>query len=166
MKGIKKLLGLALLGALAFGAYMYFHDTNGPELSFSPNAGYITRSTLLHLELEDKSGLKHASVVLTQGDNEFTLLDKEYPAETTSVHEVIELDPNLQDGPVEITINTTDRAYYHFGKGNSSDATYALTRDTRAPMVSVTSKAHNLNYGGAGLIAYTSSEPLIRSQTL
>jgi len=163
VKGIKKLLGMALLGALAFGAYMYFHDTQGPELSFSPDEGYITRSTLLHLELQDKSGLKQASVILTQGDNEFTLLDKKYPADTTSVHEAIELDPNLQDGPVEITISTTDRAYYHFGKGNSTDVTYALTRDTRAPMLSVNTRAHNLNYGGAGLIAYTSSEPLLKS---
>lgn len=163
MKGIKKLLTLALLGALAFVAYMYFHDMHGPELSFSPNEGYIKRSTLLHLELQDKSGLKQASVVLTQGDNEFTLLDKTYPADTTSIHEAIELDPNLQDGPVEITINAIDRAYYHFGKGNNTHVTYSLTRDTRAPMLSVTSRAHNLNYGGAGLILYTSSEPLVQS---
>ncbi|MDY0290872.1 MAG: M23 family metallopeptidase [Desulfuromonadaceae bacterium] len=163
MKGIKKLFSIALLGALAFGAYMYFHDRRGPELSFSPAEGYITRSTLLHLKLQDKSGLKHARVTLSQGENEFTLLNKEYPVATTSVHEALELDPHLQDGPVEISITTTDRAYYNFGKGNSTEATYTLTRDTRAPMLSVTSKAHNLNYGGAGLIVYTSSEPLVES---
>lgn len=163
VKGIKKFLSLVLLGAIAFGAYMYFHDTRGPELSFSPNEGYINRSTLMHLELQDKSGLKRASVILTQGENKFTLLDKKYSAGTTSIHEAIEPAPNLQDGPVEITIDATDHAYYHFGKGNTSKITYALTRDTRAPMLSVTSKAHNLNYGGAGLIVYTSSEPLIES---
>lgn len=163
MKGIKKLLGLLLLGALAYGAYLYFHDTTPPNLSFSPDDGYIKRSTVLHLELQDKSGIREAEVTLTQGDNEFTLLRKEYPAGTTSIHEAMDLDPNLQDGAVEITVSATDRAYYNFGKGNSTSATYSLTRDTRAPMLSVTTRSHNLNYGGAGLIAYTSSEPLVRS---
>lgn len=156
-------MGLILLGALGFGAYVYFHDTSGPELAFSPDEGYITRSTLLHLELNDKSGLKHAKVVLTQGENTFTLLDKDYPQGTTSIHEAIELDPNLQDGAVEISISATDSSYYHFGKGNNTSTTYELTRDTRAPMLSVTSRAHNLNYAGAGLIVYTSSEPLLKS---
>jgi hypothetical protein len=163
VKGIKKLLGLLLLGALAYGAYLYFHDTTPPNLSFSPGDGYIKRSTVLHLELQDKSGIREAEVVLTQGDNKFTLLSKEYPAGTTSIHEAMDLDPNLQDGTVEITVSATDRAYYNFGKGNSTSATYSLTRDTRAPMISVTTRSHNLNYGGAGLIAYTSSEPLVRS---
>ncbi|MFA5700331.1 MAG: M23 family metallopeptidase [Desulfuromonas sp.] len=163
MKGIKKLITLAVILALGFGAYQYFHDLTGPELSFSPSAGYITRGTVLQLELKDRSGLKNATVVVTQGENEFTLLQKEYPQETTSIQETIELDPMLQDGPLEINLVATDRAYSHLGKGNTTTATYQLERDTRAPMLGVTSRAHNLNQGGAGLIVYTSSEPLVSS---
>lgn len=160
MKGIKKLLTMAVILALGFGAYQYFHDLTGPELSFNPAEGYITRDTTLQLELKDKSGLKNVSVVVTQGENNFSLFQKEYPPGVTSTQENIELDPLLQDGPLEINLVATDRAYSHLGKGNTTTATYQLERDTRAPMLSVTSRAHNLNYGGAGLLVYTSSEPL------
>jgi len=160
VKGIKKLMTMAVILSLGFGAYQYFHDLIGPELSFSPAEGFITRSTELQLELNDKSGLKNVTVVATQGKNTFTLLNKEYPLGITRIHEKIELDPMLQDGPLEVNIVATDRAYYHFGKGNTTTETYQLERDTRAPMLSVTSRAHNLNHGGAGLVVYTSSEPL------
>ncbi|MDD2558086.1 MAG: M23 family metallopeptidase [Desulfuromonas sp.] len=163
MKGIKKLLTMAVILALAYGIYQYFHDLAGPELSFSPTEGYINRSTALRLELKDLSGLKNVTVMVTQGENTFTLLQKEYPLGTTSIHENIELDPMLQDGPLEFNLVATDRAYSHFGKGNTTTATFQLERDTRAPMLSVTSRAHNLYHGGAGLIVYTASEPLVAS---
>ena len=163
MKGIKKLVILIFLVAIAYGAYIYFRDMSGPQLSFSPDKGYITRSTLLHLELWDKSGLKYAHVTAVQGNNSFTLLEKEYPQGTTSSHEAIKLDPMIQDGELEIHITATDQALYNFGKGNNISKDITLVRDTRPPMLSVKSRAHNLYHGGAGLIVYSASEPLIHS---
>ncbi len=163
MKGIKKIISIAVILALGYGVYQYFHDLTGPEISFSPAKGYIAHNTQLQLELKDKSGIKSVTVVGTQGENKFTLLQKVYPLGVTSTHEEIEFDPMLQDGSIEINIEATDRAYAHLGKGNTSTTAYQLERDTRAPMLGVTSRAHNLNHGGAGLIVYTSSEPLISS---
>ncbi|MBN2646097.1 MAG: M23 family metallopeptidase [Desulfuromonadaceae bacterium] len=164
MKAIRKLLTLFIFIAIAGTLYLYFRDTSGPDIQLTPQAGFLRHDSPLQLQLQDQSSqLKSVQVVLHQGEQQISLLKKDYPEGTTVALEDIILDPLLQDGPLTIEILARDRAYYHFGEGNQSSALFTFTRDCRPPMISVLSTAHNLNQGGAGLITYRLSEPVTRS---
>ncbi|MCD6527572.1 MAG: M23 family metallopeptidase [Desulfuromonas sp.] len=156
---------LLLLVALTGGAYYYFHDTAAPELSLTPSAGAIQKNSVLQLSLSDEgSGLAAVEVKILQNGHQFVVLEKSYPLDTPSATEQLPLNNLLlEDGPLTVQISVRDRAIYHFGKGNVQESALNLTRDSRPPIISILSTAHNLNQGGAGLIAYSVSEPVTKS---
>lgn len=165
MKTIKSFFMLLVLVALAGGAYYYFHDTDAPLFSLNPATGSIQKNTILELSLSDEiSGLAAVEVKILQNGQQFAVLNKSYPLETKNVIEELPLSNLLlEDGPLTVQISARDRAIYHFGKGNVQTAAINLTRDSRPPIISVLSTAHNLNQGGAGLIVYSVSEPVSKS---
>ncbi|WP_040365803.1 M23 family metallopeptidase [Desulfuromonas acetoxidans] len=165
MKTLKSFFMLIIVAALIGGGYYYFRDTAAPELSLDPPAGSIQKNSVLTLTLDDAtSGLARVEVKILQQGKEIPVLKKDYPLETFQVREQLPMgNLLLEDGPLTVEITAADRAIYHFGKGNIATATISLTRDSRPPIISVHSVAHNLNQGGAGLIAYSVSEPVTRS---
>lgn len=165
MKAIKSLFFLLLLAALIGGAYYYFRDTQTPSVALSPNSGAVQKNSVLQLQLDDDtSGLAHVLVTIDQNGKQFTVLEKDYPLDTRSINEQLPLaNLLLHDGPLTVTISARDRSIYHLGKGNVAQQTATLLRDSRPPIISVLSTAHNLNQGGAGLIAYSVSEPVTKS---
>nr|WP_320114183.1 M23 family metallopeptidase [uncultured Desulfuromonas sp.] len=165
MKTLKSFFMLIIVAALIGGGYYYFRDTAEPQLTLDPPAGSIQKNSILTLTLDDAtSGLAHVEVKILQQGKEIPVLNKDYPLETFQVREELPMgNLLLEDGPLTVEVTAVDRAVYHFGKGNTATAAISLTRDSRPPIISVHSVAHNLNQGGAGLIAYSVSEPVTRS---
>ena len=165
MKTLKSFFMLIIFAALVGGGYYYFRDTAAPQVSLDPPAGSIQKNSVLTLTLEDPtSGLAHVEVKILQQGKDIPVLKKDYPLETFQISEELPMgNLLLEDGPLTVEITAVDRAIYHFGKGNAASATITLIRDSRPPIISVHSVAHNLNQGGAGLIVYSVSEPVTRS---
>ncbi len=148
---------LALL-ALVAGAFVYFRDTDGPQLAFQPQ-GDLVSGRPLTLEVRDSSGLKNLSITVTQGETSKILLSKSFDPGIMTNSEVFSLqESGLKDGPVQIRVTAADQAIYHFGAGNTTDQVFTFTYDGTPPRINVLSTAHNINQGGSGLIVYTISE--------
>ncbi|MDX2495075.1 MAG: M23 family metallopeptidase [Desulfuromusa sp.] len=160
MKSLKKLfLLLIVVGLVAVGVF-YFRDTAAPQLSLTPGSGPISKKTKLLLSLNDAGmGIKNVQVVVIQGDNQYPLLKRDFPQKTGVADLDLDLSVlKLQEGALQIEVSTTDQSIYHFGKGNSTQQLFTLTYDSRAPIISVLSKAHNFTKGGSGLVLFALNE--------
>ena len=160
LKPFKKLLLLLLLIALVAGGIFYFRDTEAPLISLTPGDGPISAKTALQLVLEDgMTGLRELTVTAVQEDNRLTLDSRTFPPGTADYQMELSLaGKKIKDGAVRIEVAAVDHAVYHLGKGNRRLQTFELVYDTRAPIISVLSKAHNFNKGGSGLVLYRLSE--------
>ena len=160
MKPFKKLLLVLLLVGLVAGGIFYFRDTVPPVISLTPGDGPISAKVVLNLNLSDEmTGLKEMAVTVVQGDRRVTLASQTFPPETANYQLELSLDgKKIKDGPFQIEITAVDQSVYHLGKGNNSQQTFELTYDTRAPIISILSKAHNFTRGGSGLVLYQLSE--------
>jgi len=160
VKSIKKLFLLIILGGLIAAAVYYFRDTKGPTISLTPANGPISAKVPLSLTLTDAgTGLKQIQVTAIQNGNRMPLVAKEAPIDSKQ----IDIELNLgslkpKQGPLEIEVIAGDRSIYHLGKGNVSQQKFQLTYDTRPPIISILSKAHNFTKGGSGLVTYRLNE--------
>lgn len=160
MKSLKKIfLLLIVVGLVAAGGF-YFRDTKVPQLSLTPGSGPISKTTKLLLSLNDEgTGIKNVQVVVIQGNNQYPLLKRDFPPQTRVADLDLDLSVlKLQEGGLQIEVITTDQSIYHLGKGNSTQQLFTLTYDTRAPIISLLSKAHNFTKGGSGLVSFGLNE--------
>jgi len=160
LKSLKKLFFLLIIVGLIGAGVFYFRDTKAPELTMTPGSGSIAKKSTLLLSLNDEgTGIKTVQVFVIQGANRSPLLQRDFPPQTKVAD--LELDLSvlkLKQGGVQIEVNTTDQSVYHLGKGNSSQQLFSFTYDTRAPIISIRSKAHNFTKGGSGLVTFSLNE--------
>jgi len=160
LKSLKKLFFLLIIVGLVAAGVFYFRDTKPPELTLTPGSGSIAKKSKLLLSLNDEgTGIKTVQVFAIQGVNRLPLLQRDFPPQTKVVDLELELSVlKLKEGGVQLEINTTDQSVYHLGKGNSSQQLFSFTYDTRAPIISIRSKAHNFTKGGSGLVTFSLNE--------
>ncbi len=160
MKTLKKLFLLLVVVGLVAAGIFYYRDTAAPQLSLTPESGSISHKTQAVLTLNDPGmGIKNVEVVVIQGNSRIPLVKRDFPLQTDAA--TLDLDLaglKLQQGALQIEVTATDQSIYHFGKGNTSQQLFSLTYDSRPPIVSVLSKAHNLTKGGSGLVAFNVNE--------
>lgn len=163
MKGTAILLLIATV-AVIVGGIFYFRDTQGPVLALQPTAGPVSIKTPLALTASDKSGLKSVVVTAKQGEKTVEFYRQTFAEGVGSLQEELLLEEGgFKDGPLELHLSATDRSVHHFGRGNVTEQTITLEYDGRPPVISPLSTVHNLNRGGAGVIAYTINEEVAKS---
>lgn len=162
MKSIKKLLFVVVVVAALVVAVTYFRDTSPPQVGLTPATGPVSPRSELLLTLSDEgTGIRQVTVNLVQGDFRMQLAQREFPAataETTLPLSLAEL--KLREGAFTIEVTAGDHSVYRLGKGNVTEQSYPLTYDSRPPVVSVISRAHNFTRGGGGLVTFTVDEPV------
>ncbi|MEA3543895.1 MAG: M23 family peptidase, partial [Thermodesulfobacteriota bacterium] len=160
MKSLKKLFLLLIIVGLVSAGIFYFRDTSAPQLSLTPGSGSISKKSKISLSVNDEGmGIKNVQVTVMQGNNRLPLLKRDFTPQTGGVD--LELDLSilkLQEGDLQIEVTATDQSVYHLGKGNTAQQLFTLTYDTRPPMISILSKAHNFTRGGSGLVTYSLNE--------
>ncbi len=165
MKTSTLVLTIVLLTALIAGSIFYFRDTDGPQVAMTPTTGPVSAYRPPTLEISDPgSGLREVTVTLTQNGKTQPILARAYPLETSTRSEPLALEKlGIKDGTVVIRVIATDRSIFPFGAGNTTDHTFTFDYDSKAPVISVLSRSHNLNRGGAGLVLYTLSEEVVKT---
>ena len=160
MKSIKKLFFLLLLIGLIACVIFYFRDTEGPLISLTPATGPVSVNTPLSLSFADQgTGLKDVQVTIIQGGSRLPLVEQSIPPQTQEISLELNFGSlKLKDGQIQIEVVASDQSIYHLGKGNSSRETFTVDYDTRPPIISILSKAHNLSKGGSGLVTYRLNE--------
>lgn len=158
MRKLKLLFLVLIIAALITGGYSLLRDLSAPEITFTPADGMISAKTALTLTVsDDGTGLKSLQVTALQNGRSFELLNREYPAGTAQVTEVL-AGKGLQEGPLDLRIRAVDHARIRFGSGNPVERTAAFTVDNQPPQISVLTTHHNVNQGGAVVAVYTLSE--------
>ena len=162
MKSIKKLFLLLIIIGLVSAGVFYFRDTKPPHVSLTPGNGSISNKSKLLLALNDEGmGLKNLQVTVLQGTDKLPLLKRDFQPQTNVADLELDLSSlKLKEGAIQIEVLVTDQSVYHFGKGNSTQEIYSLTYDSRPPVISILSKAHNFTKGGSGLVTFNLNEPV------
>jgi hypothetical protein len=160
LKSLKKLLLILSVVGLLAATVTYFRDTEAPIVQLTPGTGSISNKTPLSLHLnDDGTGLKTLRVEAVQGDKRILLLSQDFPPQTPNAQLDLQLgDKKLQEGPLTIEVGSGDQAIYHLGQGNYEKVSFNLTYDSRPPIISVLSRAHNFRHGGSGLVRYRLNE--------
>ncbi len=154
-------IGLIVLGlALAAGLALYFKDTEEPVLVLTPAAGPIGPTAPFTVTADDPgSGLRSLSVIVTQQGKAATPVQLSYATPEAHAEATFTLEGHgFAEGPLTVAVRAADASIRGFGQGNVRTASFEFTLDTRAPVISVLSTAHNVNRGGAGLVAYSLNE--------
>lgn len=160
MRSFKYLLFVIFVLALAFGGFLAMRDMTPPVLTVTPSDGPVSaQSELLVKVTDDGAGLRNLVVTASQGERTIPLLNRDYPEGTATAEETISLvGDGLQEGPVELQVLASDRAYFGIGHGNISEQALSYSIDNKPPQVGVLSVQHNINQGGSALVVYTVSE--------
>ncbi|MDI6797703.1 MAG: M23 family metallopeptidase [Desulfatibacillaceae bacterium] len=139
---------------------------------------YFGESTTISGRIEDVgSGLDSFSVsIVIQGVGEHILAQSEFApssffAKSTenAAQFFATVEPKklgLADGQALIRLTANDASWRNWGKGSSASLEIPVTIDTRPPSISVLTRQHNLNQGGAGLIIYRVNKPLKKDGVL
>jgi hypothetical protein len=158
------LLVLLCLAALGGGAFLVFGDRNPPEASLTPASGPVSATGEIVLALSDPSGVESVSVVLVQGQTRKTILEETFPAGAAGRSIRFSLaDQGAKEGPLTVEVTAVDGSAARFGQGNLGTTVAGFVLDTRPPLPSPRSTAHNVNHGGVGVIAYAVNEEVAAS---
>lgn len=155
------LIILLLVIVTATGGFFLLRDNQPPVLLLTPEGGPVSAKRPPVLTVEDQgTGLKNVLVSLTQGDKTVELLNSDFPQGTASQPLELNLQgADLQNGPFSLQVTASDHALLT----NRISQSFVFDYDSRPPAISVLSRAHNLNQGGAGLVLYKVSEEVERS---
>lgn len=157
LTGLLRVVGVILVALLL---WLYLRDLRAPGLTIVPEGGPINPQKEIALQFEDRgAGLRRITVSASQGGKSSILLQKDFPAGTANAREVLSLaKAGLVDGPCELTIEATDRAWFPTFGGNRAQRSLSFVLDRQPPQIEILDQAHNFTQGGAGLVAYRLSE--------
>lgn len=166
---------LAVVVALAAGwlAFTCFEGRK-PEILLLMEGSTLGNDREIRLELRDSGrGLKDVRVSFWKDGKEHVLAEKTFPASgflgATAVLEdalAFHFTPSasgIPDGMGSLKIEVRDASLRGGFKGNLAVLERELLVDTRPPEIHVLTRRHYLAQGGAGLVGYRLSEPVLRS---
>ncbi len=133
-----------------------------PSLSVTPEPKAVGREATFTVTAEDRrSGLSEVRAVIQQSGRTSTLLAEAFPSGTHKVQRNLTIAPeglSLVDGEAMLRVEARDRSW-RGGNPNVLEAKVQI--DTRPPTLSILSRFHYINQGGAGVVVFRASEPLI-----
>ncbi len=144
------------------GTYVFYAEKELPQVELSPKTGFVTAKTPLEVIVRDsKSGLSRVSVAVTQGQKTQSPVTEDLGKDVREWRSRLELEGlGLEDGSLQVRVSARDRSWKNFFQGNEQVQNYSLVLDTRAPRIQMETFRHNLNQGGAGLLGFSTSEPI------
>jgi len=131
---------------------------------------FLNESQDILFEVSDtKSGLRRIFVTLEQEGKEVTLYEKDFSGDLLtgkgnkneiSFSVIIEPETlGFTEGKAILRIVAIDYSWRGWFQGNITYDERELIIDTEPPEIDVITRAHNISYGGAGLLIYRLSEP-------
>jgi len=130
-----------------------------PEIRPSTSISPIGRQKTLVISFTDnKSGLKHIDMTISQDDRTHTLTSVDFPDKGTR-EKTISLDVNpvnlrLHDGEATVTITASDYSLFQ----NTARLVEKVVIDTVPLQISLLSTAHIINPGGTCFVVYRASK--------
>ncbi|TYT75888.1 M23 family metallopeptidase [Desulfobotulus mexicanus] len=166
------LMGL-LIGGIGWLVFTCFEGST-PVISMDLVSDSIGEKEALSLEVKDKGrGVKEVQVSFYKDGRDHVLEQKSFPASSflgaTGVDHVrmdFAFKPSelgISDGVGTLRVRVRDASLRGGFKGNVAYLEREIRVDTRPPEIRVVTRRHYLAQGGAGLVGYRLSEPVVRS---
>ena len=154
-----------LICVMAGGTYLLVQDTQGPEISLSPETNRTSGKQELTITAADKeSDIKSISVGIRRDNAVKPLFTKTFDTEAQSQSVTFTLaEAQLSDGAFELEVKGTDTSFAGFGRGNSSTRLFAMIYDTAPPRISIRTMPPYIKRGGSAVIAFTSNKELLKA---
>ncbi|MFH1076337.1 MAG: M23 family metallopeptidase [Pseudomonadota bacterium] len=160
---------------LFVSAVLFFRfEKEPPKVEISPPIKTMGADSSFHIIVSDsKSGIKKIEVSIVTNQKTISVLSESFPSLTllqgSNVHlkEIdIPVKPRelgLAEGKVRLKISAWDCALKGYYEGNHTDLEQDMIIDTRPPLITLLKKPSGVTQGGAGLLVYSSSEPIAQS---
>jgi murein DD-endopeptidase MepM/ murein hydrolase activator NlpD len=160
---------LIIIVPLAWFVFTRFEGEK-PTIAFELPSAFISTSQDLAVSISDtKSGVRKIWISLVKDGKEITLVEEPFPSaglfgageirEKTIRFSVNPGKLGLSDGDAILRMAAWDYSWRGWLSGNQTYLEKNITIDTRAPVIEIFSRAHNVSQGGAGLVVYRLSEP-------
>ena len=159
------LLPTVVIFAIFTWILMTIFEGEKPLAELAPLPEYINKSTTFNVIISDlKMGLRDIKMSIKQDGPATPVLKKNFPYmglfNKKGIHrfeEEFTLNPkelNLVQGQANLIIEIHDFSKRRGGDGNLTILEHKMTVDTIPPLITPTSRSHNINRGGSGLITY------------
>lgn len=160
MKNHAIMIVLLLIVGAGVG-YFFLRDSQAPGMTLSPDSGAISAKKPPMLTVQDdKAGLKNLVVSVSQDGKATELFNKTFERGIKQQELPLALEKlALKNGPLQINVSTSDFATL----ANRTEQSFTLEYDTKPPVISVLTTAHNVYEGGAGLVMFRVSEAVQRA---
>lgn len=158
---ITGLLGAAVLIGGAWIVIVKFEGEK-PALTLLPEGKYVNQKLSFRVQ-DQKSGIAEVRLEVTQNGKTIALIQEQYGPGTAQMEKVISLRPlpqGLKEGEARVRLSAKDHSW---NRGNPVTLERMYIIDTQPPRISVFGAQHYANQGGAGFVAYQSSEEIPRS---
>lgn len=167
MKRLNPRITIPFLAVVIAAAVCYFtspFEIIKPEIKPSASIGPIGRQkTLVILFTDNKSGLRHLDMTISQDNRNHTLASIDVPEkgirEKTVTVDVNPANLKLHDGEATVTITASDHSLFR----NTARIVETVAVDMIPPQISLLSAAHNINPGGSCLTVYRVSKDVEKS---
>jgi hypothetical protein len=167
------ILGLIIIVPAGWLGFIRF-EGQGPDINFDSDVTSLGAQQTLPVTISDqKTGLRKVWVGLLKDGQEIELLEKDFPAldilsggQTHEERLALKIEPKamgITDGEATLRITVWDFSWRNWLRGNQTYLEKSITIDTQPPKIDVLTRAHNVNQGGVGFIAYKVSEKCMRS---
>lgn len=172
-KLLKQLLAFALFCILILSGWFFWGKLEGENpavLTQIPSSLNLAREFAINIS-DPKSGIRKIKVSIEQNGKETVLKDYLYPlsgstdnAPVYSTYVSLKTDVKklgISDGKAILKVMVRDNSWRGWFHGNKTSIEKEILIDSRPPEISVLTKVHHLNQGGAGLVIYRLSEPAV-----
>ena len=165
MKTYKPFIVSALILIIGAGGWWFFNtygELEKPSISFDQEISAVGQQKAIQITFTDKKrGLRNTSASISQDTQTHVLSSINY-ADTGMKEEkltiVIDLlTMKLHNGPAVLTLEATDHSLWK----NHAIASRQITIDVTPPQVFLLNSTNHINPGGACVIAYRTSEPVV-----
>jgi len=166
----------AVVVMAAAGVYLgYFSlESTPPVIRIETSPETVGRDFLLAVDVEDsRSGIRTVAVSLVQGEKTVDLEPEVYQMidwwSGTGVHQVSlqwdirPMELGLSGGEAMLRVTATDASLKNGFRGNRRVWEREIIIDITPPVIAVKSLVHNIRIGGAGLVSYRVSEPVVKT---
>lgn len=175
----KKFILVLLCAVLGLGIYVLFYTFEGkqPVIDIDLPSVYLKKSYEMTFDVKDQqTGLRKVMVSIIQQNKEKVLLEKKYKnsmfsglfSDSKIIKDAFTIPVQsrkygMTDGEAVIRVEASDSSWRGWNKGNIALVEKKVIIDSKPPKISVLTKQHNIERGGAGLVIYKLFEKNIKS---
>jgi murein DD-endopeptidase MepM/ murein hydrolase activator NlpD len=155
---------VVLFVGLGFWFFNSYGELEKPTVEINQDISTIGRYKTINISFADtKSGLRDSSITITQDDKTQVISSINYIDSIKKENTVtVTFDPismKLHDGPAALNITATDNSLWK----NQITLTRQVNIDMTPPNIFLLTTTNNINPGGACVIIYRTSKPVIMS---